>query len=373
MGTDNDGRTTTMEPVVIARAPLSISLGEAGTCQPEQSDGPLKLVIRAAISYYTYTIVAGGVGEGVQIIWAGCPAVRSCNRATDAAIAGDLALPEAVARQFNVPDGLKIFLVPQMPAGGGLGFSGSVAVSMIKALAYWSGIDLGPGDVAALACSAAAELLERPSVRVDLYAAAYGGLTLTEIRGRHATCESLSLTPPARRLLEKSLMLFRPGEEGKPVPSSAAWPPGPPSEGQSGEARGAQPEGELRADEVALRLRSALEQGDISAFGGLLHRLWVAERCASGGEPGGFVDRCYRSARECGALGGRCGLAGDDGTLVLSCHQTHQPDVTSALRALGLVRWPLRLAPAGAEILEAVPRAPSYVMSSPSLLWPAGS
>lgn len=41
--------------------------------------------------------------------------------------------------------------------GIGLGLAGSLAVSMIKALAFSCGLDLGPREVAELACSVGAE------------------------------------------------------------------------------------------------------------------------------------------------------------------------------------------------------------------------
>ena len=63
-----------------------------------------------------------------------------------------LSLPKAIVCHSNVRDGLTVFLASQLPPGSGLGLSGSVAVSMIKALAFCCGLDLGPNEVAELAC-----------------------------------------------------------------------------------------------------------------------------------------------------------------------------------------------------------------------------
>lgn len=369
-----------MEPVVIARAPLSISLGEHELGQSARPGPSRRSVLRAAIGYYAYTIVTAGTGEGVQIIRAGCPGPPCRHQEAGFVSEEELAIPEAISRQFNVRDGLTVFLAPQVPLGGGLGLSGSLAVSMIKALAFCSGIDLEPGEVAELASGIASELVKTSAARADPYAASYGGLTSIELGGKRPTVEPVHISPMTRRRLEQSLMLFRsnghaPGvlSSTERLGSSPGWVVADGRNPYREDGVQPHPENALHTNEASVRIRDALEQGDLPAFGRMLHHLWSAEPRGSDGGRNGWIDRCYQVARERGALGGRGEMGAGYGSLALFCQEEDQPGVTEALAELGMVRWPLRLESAGVEILEAVPRTWSKLMSSTSLLWSLAS
>lgn len=352
-----------MEPIVIARAPLSITLGEYELGSLDRSRRCRQLVIRAAINYYAYTIVSSGPGDGVHIIWAGYPSLPGQLQKEGVVSKGEFALPEAISRQFNMRDGLMVFLAPQVPWGGGLGLSGSLAVSMIKALAFCSGVDLDPEEVAELACQITSELLELPAATADPYAAAYGGLNSIEFGSKRVSVEPLHLSTVTQQLLEKSLMLFR---------ANGRHPSTPPSSARKLRAPIRETPDDYtvqRSNERAERLRTALEQGDLPGLGELLHRSWIDECRRPGRDSDALVDKCYWTAREHGALGGRGETATAQGTLALCCPEENQPGVTEALTALGMHRWPLRLEPGGVEILEAMPRTWSRMASTPSALW----
>jgi D-glycero-alpha-D-manno-heptose-7-phosphate kinase len=341
--------------VLIARAPVRISFGGGGTDLSAYYRQHGGLVVSTTISTYVYTILTPSGPHGVQIISADYRAL--CQRPTceDLIWNGDLRLPKAITYYFNLCDGVTIFLASQVPPGTGLGSSGSVAVSMIKALAFWCGLDLGPEQVAELACYIEIEKMAMPVGKQDQYAAAFGGLNCIKFSRDGVVVEPLRVGPETREALERGMMLFFTGTSRH---SSTILR----------RQQKASQEGDRdtlhRLDaikELGLEIRAALEGGELEAFGGLLHQSWMEKRQLTEGITNSFLDQCYQVAREHGALGGKVTGAGGGGFLMLYCPEDRQEAVTEALAALGLQRWPLTLDDQGVQVMEALPGARQHV------------
>jgi D-glycero-alpha-D-manno-heptose-7-phosphate kinase len=76
--------------------------------------------------------------------------------------------------------------------------------------------------------------------------------------------------------------------------------------------------GALRAvEQVGVEIRTALEEGDTGAFGGLMHEHWVRKRERSQGMSRPEIDEAYEVAIANGALGGKLTGAGGGGFLVV--------------------------------------------------------
>jgi D-glycero-alpha-D-manno-heptose-7-phosphate kinase len=344
---------------LIARAPVRISFGGGGTDLPAYYRRRGGLVVSTTIRTYVYTILSSSGPTAVQIISADYRTL--CQRPTceDLIWNGDLRLPKAITYYFNLNSGVTIFLASQVPPGTGLGSSGSVAVSMIKALALWCGLDLGPEQVAELACYIEIEKMAMPVGKQDQYAAAFGGLNCIKFARSGVAVEPLEVPAGTREALERGLMLFFTGTSRQ----SSTILRRQEKASQQGDRDTL---GRLDAiKELGLEIRAALEGGELDAFGGLLHQSWMEKRQLAEGITNPFLDQCYRTARQHGALGGKVTGAGGGGFLMLYCPEDRQEAVTEALVALGLQRWPLALDDQGVQVMEAVPgsrqHAPSRV------------
>lgn len=336
-----------MTMLLIARAPVRISFGGGGTDLAAYYERYGGLVVSTTINHYVYTILTPSNSNGVQIISADYRSL--CQRPTceDLIWDGDLRLPKAVTYYFNVRDGMIVFLASQVPPGTGLGSSGSVAVSMIKALAFWCGLDIGPAEVAELACYIEIEKMGMPVGKQDQYAAAFGNLNLIEFSSEGVRVEPLNVSLETRRRLEKEVMLFFTGVSR-----------------QSSTILHRQQQASLRGDkdtvdalsaikDLGLEIRDALEEGDLRKFGHLLHLSWREKRRVTQGITNGFLDDCYRAAREHGALGGKITGAGGGGFMMLYCPEERQVEVTEALEELGLRRRQFALEERGVEVMQA--------------------
>ncbi len=334
--------------ILIARAPVRISFGGGGTDLPAYYSRYGGMVVSTTINYYVYTILTADREDSVQIISADYRAL--CQRPTceDLIWDGDLSLPKAITYYFGLNGGVNIFLASQVPPGTGLGSSGSVAVSMIKALAFWSGLDLDPAETAELACYIEIDKMGMPVGKQDQYAAAFGGLNCITFSEEEVTVEPLSLSARTRQALEEGLMLFFTGTSRE---SSTILR----------RQRKASLEGEeamlCRLDaikELGLEIRMALEREDLDAFGDLLHRSWVQKRGLVSGVTNAFIDQCYETAREHGALGGKVTGAGGGGFLMLYCPVERQGAVNDALAELGLQRRPFSFDDDGVQVMQAL-------------------
>jgi D-glycero-alpha-D-manno-heptose-7-phosphate kinase len=240
-------------------------------------------------------------------------------------------------------------LASQVPPGSGLGLSGSVAVSMIKAIAFSCGLDLGPKEVAELACYIEIDKMDMPVGKQDQYASAFGGLNSITFDRHGVSVEPLRLPPQTRQRLVDGMMLFFLGASCQSSTILVR---------QRERLQKQDPDTMRRlgaAKELAMAMRVALESGDLDQFGELLHRSWMEKREIVPGISNPALDQCYQEALDHGALGGSLTGAGGGGFMSLFCPVERQPAVTDALAALGIQRWPCVLEDEGVQVMQSVP------------------
>lgn len=334
---------------LIARAPLRVSFGGDGTGLSAYYEKHEGLAVTTSIGYAFHTTLTSSPADGVQIL-------STDHRApSNTPVCGDLntdqahQLARAIVDFFNPQKGGTVFLASQVPSGAGLGACGALTVSMIKALSFWCGIDLEPGAAADIACRIQVDHMGVVLGSQDPYAVAFGGTNRIEFSADGVVVEPLNMPAGTEEALQERLMLFFAHVSGS-----------------SSEILRRLRQSVLKEDDQTLRrlttikalaseVSDALEQGNLPAVGELLHRSWMEKRHLTQGVTDDFIDRCYEAARACGALGGKMCGAGGGGFLMLYCAEEHQDEVTAALEALGLRKWPLTLDRTGVRLLEAKP------------------
>ncbi len=335
--------------IIVSRAPVRISLGGSGTDLPPYYERHGGLVVSTSINYYVYTILSPVKDAPLQIISADHRAMVQRPTCEDLVWDGDLSLPKAIIYHFNVQDGVTVFLASQIPPGTGLGSSGSVAVSMIKALAFWCGLDMSPAEVAELACYIEIGKMGMPVGKQDQYAAAFGGLNCITFTKNDVSVKPLNLSLSTRQSLQRRLMLFFTGISH----TSSTILRHQTSASQQGDPIVIK---RLHAiKELGLAVKAALERGDLQEFGELLHQSWLNKRELSDKVTNSFIDKWYTTALEHGAVGGQITGAGGGGFLLFYCPEERQRDVTTALENLGLQRWDFAFDTEGVQIMQAVP------------------
>jgi len=291
--------------MIITRSPLRITLGGGGTDLPSYYMERGGFLIAAAIDKYVYVTVMRPFTPGIYLKYSKLEHVESVAEVHHPIIREAIAL-----LNFTTPQ-VEITTLADIPAGTGLGSSGSFTTALLKALFAHRRRLVHPSELAELACQIEIDRLGEPIGKQDQYIAAYGGLTcFTFHQDGSVQAEPLKVPIDGLFNLEDDLLLFFTGF------SRAA-----------GTILGDQKQRTQRHDEamlknldgvkdLGLRSRQVLENGDTAAFGDLMHEQWEQKKRRSVAMSNPQIDEWYELGRKNGALGGKLVGAGGGGFLM---------------------------------------------------------
>jgi D-glycero-alpha-D-manno-heptose-7-phosphate kinase len=309
--------------MIIARSPLRITLGGGGTDLPSYYRDHEGFLIAGAIDKYVYVTVTRPFIPGIYLKYSSLERVASVDQVRHPVIREALAL-----QQLKTPQ-IEITTLADIPAGTGLGSSGSFTTALLKALCAHRRKLIHPLELAELACHVEIERLGEPVGKQDQYSAAYGGLTcFTFHKDDRVTAEPLGVSMETMFDLEDNLLLFFTGFSRS---ASAIL------SDQHLRSR-AHDEQMLRnlhyVKELGLRSRAALESGNVVRFGELMHEHWEHKKRRSSGMSNEQIDTWYELARKNGAIGGKVVGAGGGGFLMFYASDRNR--LRSAMARAGL-------------------------------------
>jgi D-glycero-alpha-D-manno-heptose-7-phosphate kinase len=291
--------------MIISRSPLRISLGGGGTDLPSYYEKHGGFLIAGAIDKYVYVTVMRPFAEGIYLKYSSLEHVAQVEEVKHPIIREALALLKLKTPQ------VEITTLADIPAGTGLGSSGSFTTALIKSLYAHRRTMIHPRDLAELACHIEIERLDEPIGKQDQYIAAYGGLTCFEFHGDGSVAaQPLKLTPDTMFDLEDNLLLFFTG-----FARSASGIL------KDQHVRSKQDDGEMLRNlhyvkELGYRSKEVLERGQTAQFGELMHEHWEHKKRRSGGMSNPQIDEWYELGMTNGAVGGKLVGAGGGGFLM---------------------------------------------------------
>jgi len=232
---------------------------------------------------------------------------------------------------LNVNGSLEIASMADVPAGTGLGSSGSYLVALLTALYALKRETVPTQALAEQACHIEMDLAGHPVGKQDHYLAAFGGITCLEIdQDGKVHVSPLNISISIMEEFGASVLLFYTGM----CRSSTDILEEQNKHTESGD--GEMIESLHRTKELGLRIKEALEKGDLECFGRLLHDHWQNKKKRSAKMSDGCIDEWYRMALENGARGGKIMGAGGGGFFMFHCPNSHKPQLRQALTASGL-------------------------------------
>src|SRR5438132_8637050 len=194
--------------MLIARAPMRISLGGGGTDLEAYYAKYGGLVVSTSINKYFYAVITTADADDLQVISADYRSLFRHSAYKDLFWDGDLALPKAILHHFGIRRGINLFVASEVPPGTGLGSSSAAAVTLVRALSTLLEQPMTKQQVAELASYIEITKMEMPIGKQDQYASSFGGLNKITFSSEGVTVEPLNIDPAVLATLERRLMLF---------------------------------------------------------------------------------------------------------------------------------------------------------------------
>ena len=206
---------------------------------------------------------------------------------------------------------LEITSMSDIPAGTGLGSSGSFTTALLCALHCLKRNPVPARELAEQACHIELELLGEPIGKQDQYIAAIGGITCFTFQpGGHVDIQPLRMPPETLHTLEDNLMLFFTGftRNASDILKD--------QDSRSRQKDSSMLENLHFIKELAYESKAAMERGDLRCFAQLMHAHWEHKKKRSQGMSNPRIDQYYDLGRANGAIGGKLIGAGGGGFLM---------------------------------------------------------
>ena len=313
--------------MIIARSPLRVTFGGGGTDLPSYYSKHGGFLVAAAIDKYVYVSIHQTFFDHMCIRYSKIEHVKELSEIHHPIVREALRL--VGINEIN----LEISSFADIPAGTGLGSSGSFTTALLRSLYTYQHKTVQPRDIAELACKIEIELLNEPIGKQDQYAAAVGGITAFEfLPSGEVKIRPLNIRPRTLEQLEDNLIMFSTGTMRSASEILKV------QDQQSKQDDPAMIENLHRVKALGMQSCAALEDGDLHAFGELMHQHWVNKKKRSGGMSNGDIDKWYDRAMESGAIGGKLIGAGGGGFLMF--YTENPAKLREAMAEFGL--WELR-------------------------------
>ena len=309
--------------MIIARSPLRITLGGGGTDLPSYYLDHGGFLIAAAIDKYVYITVHETFVDDLIVKYSKLERVPSADRLEHPIFREALCLLGIEGRA------LEIASMADIPAGTGLGSSGSFTTALLKALQTHRKHVCHPRELAEQACHIEIERLKEEIGKQDQYISAFGGLTALEF-GTDGSVEVQPLHVSTETLynLEDNLLLFFTGYSRS---ASRVL--------QEQNQRTLENDHDVVGNlhelkDLARQSQRTLEAGDLPEFAKLLTEQWELKKRRTPGASNSTIDEWFELGLTNGALGGKLVGAGGGGFLMF--YTDNQPRLRRALFGAGL-------------------------------------
>jgi D-glycero-alpha-D-manno-heptose-7-phosphate kinase len=314
--------------MIIARSPLRITLGGGGTDLPSYYREHEGFLVSAAIDKYVYVNVMRPFTEGIFLKYSQLEQVKNIEDVKHPIIRETMQM-----MGFKTPQ-VEITTLADIPAGTGLGSSGSFTTALLKALYTHRKRHLHQEELAELACHVEIDRLGEPIGKQDQYIAAIGGVNcFTFHKDDKVTAVPLDTTMESMFDLEDNLLLFFTGF----------------SRSASGILKDQQVKSQLNdaemlknlhyVKELGYKSRDALADGNLVFFGELMHEHWEHKKRRSGGMSNPKIDEWYEMGMKNGAVGGKLVGAGGGGFLMFMAHDRNKLRKAMSVAGLEEVRF----------------------------------
>jgi D-glycero-alpha-D-manno-heptose-7-phosphate kinase len=324
--------------MIIARSPLRISLGGGGTDLPSYYEQHTGFLVAAAIDKYVYITLHETFTTDLLVKYAKLERVSAADQLQHPIFR------EAFASLGMNGQALELTSMADIPAGTGLGSSGSFTTALLRTLHAYKKNLIHPAELAEQACDIEINRLKEPIGKQDQYIAALGGITCFKfLPGGKVESWPLKISEETLYNLEDNLLLFFTGYSRS---ASAILKE---QDQKSKQSDSSMIENLHFVKELGFKSQAALEGGKLEEFARLMDVHWQRKKQRSGNMSNPQINEWYDLAMANGALGGKLIGAGGGGFLMF--YAEDKTKLRHAMRQAGLKEVRFRFDFEGTKLL----------------------
>ena len=325
--------------MLITRSPLRISLGGGGTDLPSYYRQHSGFLIAAAIDKYVYITLHQTFVPELIIKYSKLERVLTVDEVEHPIIR------EALRMVGVEAPSLEITSMADIPAGTGLGSSGSFTTALLKAFHAHKKNLVHPAELAEQACQIELEKLGEPIGKQDQYIAAYGGITCFKFMpDGQVEAWPLKISEETLYNLEDNLLLFFTGY------ARSASKILKDQDDKSKQSDKAMVENLHFVKNLGQQSQAALQSDNLDEFARLMDVHWQRKKERSPRMSNQDINAWYDCAMANGALGGKIIGAGGGGFLMF--YAKDKARLRHAMREKGLTEVRFRFDFEGTKILN---------------------
>src|SRR5262245_3562047 len=311
--------------VILTRAPLRVPLGGGGTDLVSYYSQHGGFILSGAIDKYVYmTLNRPATDDLIRLRYSESETVPSTPEIRHP-------LFREALNYVGIDCRVEMAALADVPAGTGLGSSGSFLVALLTALYAAQGRRMPAQALAEAACTIEIERAGQPVGKHDQYLAAFGGLTCLEIdRSGQVEVRPLAISLEALDRLAEGALVFFTGVVRRSFDILKE------QQRETIAGNASVVESLHATKEIGHEIKRALEQDDVDRFGEMLDLHWQNKKRRSDKISDPHMDEIYDDARRNGALGGKLMGAGGGGFFLFYCRPSERRRLRSAMERLGL-------------------------------------
>jgi len=291
--------------MIISRSPLRISLGGGGTDLESYYSKRGGFLVSAAIDKYVYIGIHKIFPEGFIIKYSQFENTQDIHSIKHPIIR------EVLKKYFSDGSNLEITSFADIPAGTGLGSSGSFTTALINGIFHMNLSKLTSDELAERACEIEIDILEEPIGKQDQYIASWGGIRKFTFHIDGKVTNTVMYENEDDYIdLKNNLLLIYTGKTRKA--SSILSEQKDKSENND----------ELmlknldKVKSMGIEFASLLESKDFKSYGKLMHEHWLLKKERSASMTNPKIDQLYNFGITNGSSGGKVIGAGGGGFIL---------------------------------------------------------
>lgn len=329
--------------IIRARVPVRVSYSGGGTDMTSFIDQKPATVLSSTINKYCTASIIIRDDEEIHIKSKDLNLKYFAKNIKSIKFGDNLDLIKYAIKIMQPDFGFELETYAEFDPGTGLGGSSAVVVSTLGALNYFRNEEqLDIYQLADLAYQ-----VERIDMNIlggwqDQYATCFGGFSWIEFFKNDVVVTPLRLHKNTILELEYNLMLFR---LGKTRSSSKIQ-----EKHIAKINKNTDKTTFSKMIQLAKYMKDSLLKGQVKDFADFLHESWLIKQSMNKGVTNNFVEECYNTARELGALGGKLLGAGGSGYLLIYASPLYQKRIKEALAEKGVFQEMFKFSQNGLEV-----------------------